>query len=78
MSCFAFPSLLSYWVLDLTLAPVFPLVSCQAIFIRMPFLPDLELVLAGFLGVQFIHIRRFYGGVDLAVCLKFQIVRYVG
>jgi hypothetical protein len=73
MSCFAFPSLLSYWVLDLTLAPVFPLVSCQAIFIRMPFLPDLQLVLAGFLDVQFIHIRRFYSGVDLAVCLKFQI-----
>jgi hypothetical protein len=70
MSCLAFPPLLSYWVLDLTLAPVFPLVTRQAIFIRTP---DLPLVLAGFLDVQFIHMRRFYGVVDLAVCLKFQI-----
>jgi hypothetical protein len=70
MSCLAFPPLLFYWMPDLTLAPVFQLVTRQAIFIRTP---DLLLVLAGFLDVQFIHIRRFYGGVDLAVCLKFQI-----
>jgi hypothetical protein len=48
MSCLAFPPLLFYWMPDLTLAPVFPLVSCQAIFTRMPFLPDLQLALGGF------------------------------
>jgi hypothetical protein len=32
MSCLAFPPLLFYWMPDLTLAPVFPLVSCQIIF----------------------------------------------
>jgi hypothetical protein len=78
MSCLAFPPLLFYWMPDLTLAPVFPLVSCQEIFIRMPFLPDLQLALGGFLVVQSIHIHRFDGGFDLIVGLKFQIARCVG
>jgi hypothetical protein len=75
MSCLTFPPLLFYWMPDLMLAPVFPLVSCQEISIRSPLSPDLQLVLAGFLDVQFIHIRRFDGGLELAVCLKFQIAR---
>jgi hypothetical protein len=37
MSCFVFPSLLFYWMLDFALAPMLPLVSLQEIFIRMPF-----------------------------------------
>jgi hypothetical protein len=75
MSCFAFPYLLLPWMLDFTLAPMFSLVSCQEIFIRIAFSPNFWLVLAGFLDVQFILIRRFDGGFDLAVCLKFQIAR---
>jgi hypothetical protein len=77
MSCFAFPSLLLPWMLDFTLAPRFSLVSRQEIFIRMPFSPDLQLVLAGFLDVQSIQSHPFEGGFDLAACLKSQMVRYV-
>jgi hypothetical protein len=33
------------------------------------------LALAGFLDVQFIHIRRLDSDLDPAVCLKFQITR---
>jgi len=75
MSCLAFPSLLFPWMLHFSLAPLLPLVSFRYLFIRMAFSLDLQLVLAGFLDVQFIHIRRFAGGFDLAVCLKFQIAR---
>ena len=59
---------------DLTLAPVFLLVSCQKIFTRIP---DFQLVLGGFLVVQSIHTYQFDGGLDLTVCLKFQMVRHV-
>ena len=74
MSCFAFPSLLLHWMPDLALAAILPFLSCQDLFIRMAFSPDLQLVLAGFLDVQFIHIRRLDDGFDLAVCLKSQLV----
>jgi hypothetical protein len=37
------------------------------------FLSNFWIVPDGFFDVQFIHIRRFDGGFDLAVCLKFQI-----
>jgi len=77
MNCFASPSLLFYWVLDFTLAPMFLLVSYQEIFIRVPFSPDLQLVLGGFLVVQSIQIHQFDGGFDLIACLKSQMVRYV-
>jgi hypothetical protein len=62
-------------MLNFVLAAMLPLVSCQDLFIRMAFSPHLQLVLAGFLDVQFIHIRQFDGGFNLAVCLKFQIAR---
>jgi hypothetical protein len=52
MSCLPFPSLLFYWMLVSALAPLLPLVSRQAIFIRTP---DLQLVLVGFLVVQSIQ-----------------------
>ena len=74
MSCLTFPPLLFYWMPDLTLAPVFPLVSCQKIFTRIP---DLQLVLGGFLVVQSIQTSPFDGGLDLTVCLKSQMVRHV-
>jgi hypothetical protein len=77
MSCFAFLPLLFYWMLDFTLAPVFLLVSCQAIFIRMPFLPDLQIALGGFLVVQSIQGHPFDGGFDQAGCLKSQMAWYV-
>jgi len=74
MSCLTFPPLLFYWMPDLTLAPVFPLVSFQKIFTRIP---DLQLVLGGFLVVQSIQTSPFDGGLDLTVCLKSQMVRHV-
>jgi hypothetical protein len=74
MSCLAFLPLLFYWMLVSALAPLLPLVSRQAIFIRTP---DLQLVLAGFLVVQSIQIHPFDGGFDLIACLKSQMVRYV-
>ena len=77
MNCFASPSLLFYWVLDFTLAPMFLLVSYQEIFIRVPFSPDLQLVLGGFLVVQSIQIHPLDGRFDLIVCLKSQMVCYV-
>jgi len=77
MSCFAFPSLPFYWMLDFALAPMLPLVSCQEIFIQIPFSPDLLLVLGGFLVVQSIQIHQFVGVFDLIACLKSQMVRYV-
>ena len=77
MSCFAFPSLLFHWMLDFALVPRFPLVSRQEIFIRMPFSPNLQLVLVGFLVVQSIRSHPFDGGFDLAACLKSQMVRHV-
>jgi len=42
------------------------------------FLPYFRISPDGFLDVQFIHIRRFDGGFDLAVGLKFQIARCIG
>jgi hypothetical protein len=74
MSCFVFPSLLFFWMLDFALAPRFPLVSRQAKFIRMPFSPYLQLALGGFFVVQSIRSHLFDGGFDLTVCLKSQMV----
>ena len=76
MSGYDSPLSLFHWTLDFALAPLFPLVSCQEIFIRLPLSPNFWLVLAGFLDVQFIHIRRFDSGFNLAVCLKSQMVGY--
>jgi hypothetical protein len=67
MSCLAFPPLLFYWMLDFTLAPVFPLVSCQKIFTRIP---DLQLVQTDFFVVQSIHIHRFDDGFDWMCALN--------
>ena len=78
MSCLAFPPPFFYWMPDLTIAPVFLLVSCQEILIQLPLSPDFWLVLAGFFVVQSIHSYRFDDGFDPIVCLKSQIARYVG
>ena len=72
------PRPLIHWMLDFALAPLFPLVSCQEIFIRWPLSPDPWLVLTDFFVVQSMYIRQSDGGVDLIVCLKFQIARCVG
>jgi hypothetical protein len=74
MSCLPFLPLLFYWMLVSALAPLLPLVSRQAIFIRTP---DLQLVLVGFLVVQSIQTCQFDGGLDLTACLKSQMVRHV-
>ena len=41
------------------------------------FLSNFRIAPDGFFDVQFIHIRRFDGVLDLVVCLKFQIARCV-
>jgi len=69
------PLSLLHWMLGFALVAMLLLVSCQDLFIRMAYSPDLQLVLAGFLDVQFIHIRRFDGVFDLVVCLKFKIAQ---
>jgi len=74
MSRFAFLSLLFSWMLDFTLAPMFPLVLCQEIFIRIP---DLQLVLVGFLVVQLMQTYQFDGGLDRITCRKSQMARCV-
>jgi len=75
MSYFAFPSLLFHWMLDLTLAPMSPLVLCQKIFVQNIFSPDLQLVLGGFLVVQCLQMRSQESGFGLAMRLKFQMAR---
>jgi hypothetical protein len=74
MSCFAFLSLLFYWLLDFTPAPMLPLASCLKFFTRFP---GLQLVLVAFLVVQSLHIHPLDGRFDLTACLKFQMVWYV-
>jgi hypothetical protein len=68
---------LIHWLLDFALAPLFPLASCQEIFIRLPLSPDFWLVLTDFFVVQSIHIQQFNSEYDLIVLLKFQTVRYI-
>jgi hypothetical protein len=77
MSYFFYLLLLFRWMLDFTLAPRLPLVSCQEIFIRMPFSPDLQLVLLGFLVVKSMGCHPFDGGYNLVACLNSQVVWYV-
>jgi hypothetical protein len=59
VSDYDFPLSLIRWMLDFALAPLFPLVSCQAVFIQSAFFPNIWLAPVGFLVVQSIHIRRF-------------------
>jgi hypothetical protein len=77
MSGYDSPRPLIHWMLDFALAPLFPLVSCQEIYIRWSLSPDPWLVLTDLFVVQSIHIHRFDGGFDLLLCLKFQIARWV-
>ena len=62
---------------ELSKTPGRQLVEGKEIFIRIPFSPDLQLVLVCFLVVQSIQIHQFDGGFDPVACLKSQIVRYV-
>jgi hypothetical protein len=51
------------------------LVSCQEISRRLSLSANYWLALSGILDVQFMHIRQWDSGSDLAVCHKFQIAR---
>jgi hypothetical protein len=64
MSGYASPLSFFHRMLDFALAPLFPLVSFQEIFMRLPLPPDFWLVLAGFFIVQSKHIHRFDDGFD--------------
>jgi hypothetical protein len=64
------PLSLIHWVLDFAHAPLFPLVFCQEISIRLPLSPDFWLVPADFFVVQSIHIRQFDGGFDSMCALN--------
>jgi hypothetical protein len=70
MSGYDSPLSLIHWVLDFALAPLFPLVFCQEISIRLPLSLDFWLVLAGFFVVQSIHIHQSDGGFDWMCALN--------
>jgi hypothetical protein len=57
-------------MLGFALAPLFPRVACQEIFIRLPLSADFWLVKAGFFVVQSIHIHRVDDGFDWAWVLN--------